>query len=584
MNRLFNILLVVVGAALVNLACSREDAPEGSVPDYTRVELALDMGAMTRVGEEANDVIEDVTVWAYEVESGEGASAVVKETPSGWATRTYDGSSPLYIELPYDAEAAHTYRFVAVLNKSRFGNIYKPESNTPQPLEERTHYTDLTHAVFQNDALIGYTAEETGTAPTADGAVPMSHWQDVTIPAKTESLTGGEATITVYRALAKTQFSARLHKNSSANAALKIKSVTVHSASGGATAYKVARQGFLVSALSTDDHEEPNPLPKAFGGYRDLATEVPEIGLINTDTETPSKELNVDVESDAYVFVGSTFLYENHHTMANINSASTTSHADYAAGIYYMEVQYEYGANSEGDDDKDGDGIKDETEKTGENYVPLPSIVRNRDYRVKATFDVQLAGVVKLGYEVVPWDVEDPDPDELNFTYPTFTVEAVATYDHDGNGSTPKVPYYGKPTAYYANGGAGAFAFRFQATSPLNKLYTVTAVNSDNNHPFTVAIYKNNEAEPLKTVGGQLAESFNVTDANDYYTIKVYPEEGMPQDAPAPSCRVAITHTASWTGVTSGLLINTTTGGTRWADSGDDRHSIVVTQVATPAQ
>ena len=133
MNRLFNILLVVVGTALLNLACSREDAPEGSVPDYTRVELALDMGAMTRVGEEANDAIEDVTVWAYEVESGEGASAVVKETPSGWATRTYDGSSPLYIELPYDANAAHTYRFVAVLNKSRFGTIYKPESNTPQP-------------------------------------------------------------------------------------------------------------------------------------------------------------------------------------------------------------------------------------------------------------------------------------------------------------------------------------------------------------------------------------------------------------------------------------------------------------------
>ena len=577
MNRLFNILLVVVGAALLNLACSREDAPEGSVPDYTRVELALDMGAMTRVGEEANNTIEDVTVWAYEVESGEGASAVVKETPSGWATRRYDGTSPLYIELPYDAEAAHTYRFVAVLNKSRFGNIYKPESNTPQPLEERMRYTDLTHAVFQTDALIGYTADETGIAPTDlenGAAVPISHWEDVTIY---KGITGYAKEITVYRALAKTQFSARLDKRSSANAALKITSVTVHSASGGATAYKVARQGFLVSALSTDDHEEPNPLPKAFGDYRDLATEVPKIGLINTDTETPSKEPNVNVESrDAYDFVGSTFLYENHHTMANINSASTTSHADYAAGIYYMEVQYEYG-------ETDGAGGISGEPKTGVNYVPLPSIVRNRDYRVKATFDVQLAGGVNLGYEVDPWDVETPDT--LDFTYPTFTVEAVATYDHDGNGSTPDLPYYGKPTAYYANGGAGAFAFRFQATSPLNKLYTVTAVNSDPTYPFTVAIYKNAATEPLRD-GGQLAESFTVTDANDYYTIKVYPQKGMPTDegVKAPSCRVAITHTASWTGVTSGLLINTTTGGTRWADSGDDRHSIVVTQVATPAQ
>lgn len=576
----------MVGTALLNLACSREDAPEGSVPDYTRVELALDMGAMTRVGEEANNTIEDVTVWAYEVESGEGASAVVKETPSGWATRTYDGSSPLYIELPYDAEAPHTYRFVAVLNKSRFGNIYKPESNTPQPLEERTHYTDLTHAVFQNDNLIGYTAEETGIAPTTNSAVPMSHWQDVTIGAGVKDLTDGNAKkITVYRALAKTQFSARLHKNSSANAALKIKSVTVHSASGGATAYKVARQGFLVSALSTSDHSAQNPLPKAFGGYRDLATEVPAIGLIDTVKETPSKELNVYVtqrqpESDddnAYDLVGSTFLYENHHTMANINSASTTSHADYTAGIYYMEVQYEYG-------ELQGQTIKEDTKKTGVNYVPLPSIVRNRDYRVKATFDVQLAGVVNLGYKVEGW--ENGGTDELDFTYPTFTVEAVATYDHDGKPGTPNVPYYGKPTAYYANGGAGAFAFRFKATSPLHKEYTVTAVNSDNNYPFTVEIYKNNEAEPLKTVGGQLAESFTVTNASDYYTIKVYPEEGMPtgDGVKAPSCRVAITHTASWTGVTSGLLINTTTGGTRWADSGDDRHSIVVTQVATPAQ
>ena len=574
MNRLFNILLVVVGTALVNLACSREDAPEGSVPDYTRVELALDMGAMTRAtGDEANDVIEDVTVWAYEVKSGEGASAVVKETPSGWATRTYNGS-PLYIELPYDANYAHTYRFVAVLNKSRFGNIYKPESNTPQPLEERTHYTDLTHAVFQTDALIGYTAGETGTAPT------------VTID---KGITGYAKEITVYRALAKTQFSARLHKNSSANAALKIKSVTVHSASGGATAYKVARQGFLVSALSTSDHSaQNNPLPKAFGDYRDLATEVPEIGLINTDTETPSKELNVYVtqrqpESDdnnAYDFVGSTFLYENHHTMANINSASTTSHADYAAGIYYMEVQYEYG-------ELKGQTINEKTKKTGVNYVPLPSIVRNRDYRVKATFDVQLAGGVNITYEVVPWDVEDPDV--LDFTYPTFTVEAVATYDHDGNGSTPKVPYYGKPTAYYNNARPedGAFAFYLQITSPIatslevvQKTFNLTTAATG---AWETKVYRVHTEDDLTT---QTAIEPNeiVADEKDYYIIKVYPTASMPQDAPAPSCRVAITHTASWTGVTSGLLINTTTGGTRWADSGDDRHSIVVTQVATPAQ
>lgn len=578
----------MVGTALLNLACSREDAPEGSVPDYTRVELALDMGAMTRAtatGDEANDVIEDVTVWAYEVESGEGASAVVKETPSGWATRRYDGKSPLYIELPYDANAAHTYRFVAVLNKERFGNIYKPESNTPQPLEERTHYTDLTHAVFQTDALIGYTAEETGIAPTADGAVvPMSHWQDVTIPAKTESLTGGEATITVYRALAKTQFSARLDKRSSANAALKIKSVTVHSASGGATAYKVARQGFLVSALSTSDHSATNPLPKAFGGYRDLATEVPEIGLINT---AGNKALDVYVtqrqpESDdyAYDFVGSTFLYENHHTMANINSASTTSHADYAAGIYYMEVQYEYGELQD-------QTIKEDTKKTAVNYVPLPSIVRNRDYRVKATFDVQLAGGVNIDYEIVDW--EDGGTDVLDFTYPTFTVEAVATYDHDGNGSTPKVPYYGKPTAYYNNTQPeeGAFAFYLQITSPIStshepqKTFNLTTAE---NGEWETKVYKVHTDEHDITTQTEIQPNEIVADENDYYIIKVYPTASMQNNGNDSSCRVAITHTASWTGVTSGLLINTTTGGTRWADSGDDRHSIVVTQVATPAQ
>ena len=580
MNRLFNILLVVVGAALLNLACSREDAPEGSVPDYTRVELALDMGAMTRVGEEANDVIEDVTVWAYEVESGVGASAVVKETPSGWATRTYNGS-PLYIELPYDANYAHTYRFVAVLNKSRFGNIYKPESSTPQPLEERTRYTDLTHAVFQTDELIGYTADETGIAPTADGAVvPMSHWQDVTIDKGITELTGVNAKkITVYRALAKTQFSARLHKNSSANAALKITSVTVHSASGGASAYKIARQGFLVSALSTDEHStQNNPLPKAFGGYRDLATEVPEIGLINTDTETPSKELNVDVKSDAYVFVGSTFLYENHHTMANINSASTTSHADYAAGIYYMEVRYEYG-------ELKGHTIKDK--KDAVNYVPLPSIVRNRDYRVNATFDVQLAGGVNIDYEIVAW--EDGGTDVLDFTYPTFTVEAVATYDHDGNGSTPAVPYYGKPTAYYDNAQPedGAFAFYLQITSPIstsNEAQKTFNLTTAANGAWKTKVYRVHTDEHDITTQTEIEPNAIVADEKDYYIIKVYPTASMQNNGNDSSCRVAITHTASWTGVTSGLLINTTTGGTRWADSGDDRHSIVVTQVATPAQ
>ena len=525
-------------------SCSKEEVAGDHTPKFTKVEMSLETRATQSL--QQGDKITDVNIWAFEV----AADGTVAEQPSGWGKRDYTDvyqetptDAPVYFELPYSAEAK-TYRFVALVNKSAFGNIYKPASTTEQTFTSQTTYSELTKAIFKAgmDIMEGN--------PSTIEAMPVSHWQDFVIGSGEDGFTASAngipasfvGTMTVYRALAKAQLSAKLSNDSSDNAALKITSATIHVAKNAV----VPNQGYVFSGLKVINGETTGPM--AFGEYTDVTKSQIEAGI-------PLRGLNNSIitKSSDNTLIGSAFLYENHRGMAyNADNVSTTSPDGYADGTFYMKIEYEYGQD-------DGNGSITNPQ-TGRNYVPLPPTVRNVLHNVNATFTVNTDGKVTLTYTVADWG--DGGEHSLDFTYPTFSVSAVKKTDGK--------PDYSKPTAYYdaTNREAGAFEFDFKVTAPDNntKKYTITLSNVTD---FGYKVYQGS------------SEVTDIVASDTPYRIKIYPTGSLNQTTPQTTS-ASITHQASWTGASEMLLINAATGGTLWQDSGGDRHAILITQTAAP--
>ena len=553
MKRFFRILTLatICCTSLLVSSCSKEEVAGDHTPKFTKVEMSLETRATSATSVEQGDKITDVNIWAFEV----AADGTVAEQPSGWGKRDYTEvyqetptGAPVYFELPYSAEAK-TYRFVALVNQSAFGNIYKPASTTVQTFTPQTTYSELTKAIFK----AGMNIMEGD--PSTIEAMPVSHWQDFVIGSNQTGFTASSdgtpatfvGTMTVYRALAKAQLSAKLSNDSSDNAALKITSATIHVAKDAV----VPNQGYVFSGLERIDQSTTGPM--AFGEYSDVTkSQIKEEGVqlrgMNNGIITKSSTNNT--------IIGSTFLFENHRGMAyNADNVSTTSPDGYADGTFYMKIEYEYGQAENG-------GIAANGKQTGKNYVPLPPTVRNVLHNVNATFKVDTDGKVTLTYTVADW--EDGGEHSLNFTYPTFSVSAVKTKDGQ--------PDYSKPTAYYVDGNNnGAFAFRVDLTAPIGKECTVTAVGGD----FAIGVYKNGTGEAL-------TDNKFTASTSDYYIIKVWPTAAYDANT-SNTTKIMITHSASWTGASEMLLINAATGGTLWQDSGGDRHAILITQTAAPS-
>lgn len=530
-------------------SCSKEEVAGDHTPKFTKVEMSLDTRATQ--SQQQGDQITDVNIWAFEV----AADGTVAEQPSGWGKRDYSGvyqktltEAPVYFELPYSAEAKK-YRFVALVNQSAFGNIYKPASATAQTFTPQTTYSELTKAIFKAEQSI------MEADPTSIDVMPVSHWQDFVIGSGTNdgsftaSSNGTPAlfagTMIVYRALAKAQLSAKLSSDSSDNAALKITSATIHVAKNAL----VPNQGYVFSGLKEINDQITGPM--AFGEYSDVTkSQVKEEGI-----QLRGMNNGIITKSSTNTIVGSTFLFENHRGMIyNNTNVSTTSPADYDAGTFYMKIEYEYGQDENGN-------IATSGKQTGTNYVPLPPTVRNVLHNVNATFTVDTDGKVTLAYTVANWD--NGGEHSLNFTYPTFSVTAVKTTT---NGQLD----YSKPTAYYdgTNKEAGAFEFEFTVTAPVdtNKKYTITLSNAND---FAYKVYQGSSVVT------------NIVASATPYRIKIYPTQSLNQNTPQTTS-VSITHQASWTGASEKLLINTSDACTLWQDSGGDRHAILITQIAAP--
>ena len=179
MKRFFRILTLatICCTSLLVSSCSKEEVAGDHTPKFTKVEMSLDTRATSATSVEQGDKITDVNIWAFEV----AADGTVAEQPSGWGKRDYTEVyqetptyAPVYFELPYSAEAKK-YRFVALVNKSAFGNIYKPASTTEQTFTSQTTYSELTKAIFK----AGMNIMEGD--PSTIEAMPVSHWQDFVI-------------------------------------------------------------------------------------------------------------------------------------------------------------------------------------------------------------------------------------------------------------------------------------------------------------------------------------------------------------------------------------------------------------------
>ena len=379
MKKVYLLLTAICLAALTG--CIKEEP-------YTLEEATIEVNLDTRSGEvseQQGDRIEDVMIWVF---SGEANNW---NTLAGWRTYTpptgtdvfAHTSLTLHIPVALCNGDEETYRLVAVLNQSTWGNIVDA-AGEELTLNSETTYAQLIGARFANQALIEQAIKENtpGTPSTPDNpgtpgdpgnpeAMPVSHWCDVTVTKADTHANGPCATanLDVFRSIAKTQLFVTKASN---DFDLVIKSATLKSSNA-------PTEGMVLSSLGADDLKTIDIAPEWFitDGLTQFNTSFSQ-SLKNTDGNPAAVTVASNAETFKDVFVGSAFLYENKGGSSAWNEPSTN-------GGYCLAVEYSV------------DGGK--TTKT-EN-VWLPPVARNHDYQIHAT----IYGTAEIKFEVAvaPW-------------------------------------------------------------------------------------------------------------------------------------------------------------------------------------
>ena len=551
MKKLQNILLfaaVVCASAFVS--CAKEENTIDNTPKYTPVELTFTRANSTQ---EQGDKITDVTVWAYEI-NGSGTNLTVGNDgkPVGWGTRTfnvYESTSPqtLYMELPYSADEKK-YRFFAVVNRDEFGKIYTPMRNGQQSeittLSSEATYNDLSTYVFENNTLL----QNAPTTATPE-LMPVSHWEDVTIPANTAKGSTINVNMTVYRALGKVSLNASLDAASSTGAQLKITEVTIGAKTVNMT---VAQQGFMFSDVKDVSNLD---YPSHFGTIADIKR--------GQSAETSNLTTETVVESASKI-ICSKFLYENHH--ADV-AQGVIANADAAGdGQYYMKIAYTYGTNYD---------------KSGVGYVALPAIVRNHETKVNASFKVNTQGVLTLNCTVADWLQDDEQGEtELEFNYPTYSVMA---FDRGADNAE----VYNEPIVTYDATNPTSFTMLFQMSAPTDgsiKWKPIVKTKSGTEISFSVQVFNVNNVETKPEITGEnlyTTSNTEFTASSNWYAVRVTPLASATDEDKITELRIV--YNAPWLGkgVYESMLINGTSGSSKWPNSGNDPHYIEITQKGT---
>ena len=572
MREIFKISALVAAffAMLALVSCSKTGpvAEEYAEDEKIAIEVRVNAGAEVTVksGDNQGNTINNFKVWAYEI-TGENTAPAQDALPVVFGEFNNGNSGTIHMLATC---VGKKYRFMAVANETLFGKMYKAREHygAEEPLALNSHltYKELSTAVF--DASAGnegiFESFPNGDSPAS---MPFSHWTDVIIEQGTTTLE-----IQVFRPVAKTQLFAKLKK--ATDGLLQITNVSIKTAKD----FPVPNEGFLFSSATEENLPNNITAPAYWGEYNDVTVSVPDIGLKNTGTNGTLSYTIKNINSEDSTFVGSTFLYENNNG-DNWKTASHTNPNAYNTGAYYMEIGYKYGT------DKDSNNEFDESPKQATSYVPLPAIVRNRDYKIDATFDIS-TGIITVKFSVNNW-ITDGNTQDVEFAYPTFEIWPVKTKP----GSNPVEYDYSKPIAQHHKTGetvdaAGAFQFYFKmqpyTSNDINRIWTISISNDDE---FSILVEKSSSES--NSSSEQMAGDWSVVNtmtmtyeaAGKLYRISIYPNESYSTQG-AATTNVMITYPASWISGSDHLLINSGGGGTLWSDSGHERHQILVTQGA----
>lgn len=526
MKRVNYIFSIAACLAALLTSCVKEEA-------YKLETLNLEVN-VTRAGaesEQQGDKISDVMIWAFPMEG-----TAVKNAAAGW--RTYTPTSDTYtsvtvhIPLPM-CNGSAKYRLVAIINKGEFGEIVGVDGK-PLTLNEGTNYDDLINARFESDVVDASLSEAN---PGTPAVMPVSHWCDVTVDSNnTHTLTDNQyqckkVYMPVFRAVAKTQlFVARNSKF-----LLEVHNVELCNA-------KAPNQG-VVLAEAADGWKvvDNNDVPS-------WASTVPDFSYYTENYENKLIQ-SVYKISDT----DNTFIYNDNSLLASAESGHGVAHYicgkvlyETADALNYTDTTYKTEIKT-----TDGSGYYYKiTYKIGNNgaeqtrYVPLPPIVRNHDYQVRAL--IKEDGGIVVNYTVADWEQV-----EWNLQFDAAQHTSLLPSPKETHIESE---YYLPTVQYTANSEEGAAVFYFKMTGPEGITWKPTIFANEDD--FEVRVYK---VTGTDTTGKPILDSEQTTgdivaEGSTYYAVKVVAMKPTVA-AGYESVGLGITHAPQWNEEKPNLLI-----------------------------
>lgn len=530
MKRVNYIFSIAACLAALLTSCVKEEA-------YKLETLNLEVN-VTRAGSESKqqgDQIEDVMIWAFPIEG-----TAVKNAAKGW--RTYTPTSDTYtsvtvhIPLPM-CEGSANYRLVAIINKGKFGEIVGVDGK-PLTLNEGTKYNDLINARFKSDVVdANLNIDKDGNLslgnPGTPAVMPVSHWKDISVNEGNthENINNIQdwqhlsVNMPVFRAVAKTQlfvarnnqFQLEVHEVTLVNAAAEEQGVILSQAND------VNSPSWFVSpTLTTGSYS--SPLVSSSNVYKIS----PDDATFIYDDNTTIKEAATG-HGVAHYICGKV-LYETAKSCTYTDGA----YQNVPTGNgYYYKIIYKIGNNG--------------TPQT--RYVPLPPIVRNHDYQVRAL--IKEDGGIDVNYTVADWEQVEWN---LAFDAAQHTSLLPSPNDQITPTTFPTISYTG-------DNEDGAAVFYFKMTGPVGITWKPTIFANEDD--FEVRVYKvigtDATGEPIldtkQTTGNIVAEG------GTYYAVKVVAMKPTVA-ANYEFVRLGITHAPQWNEEKPNLLIiNPTSNG-----------------------
>lgn len=539
MKRVNYIFSIAACLAALLTSCVKEEA-------YKLETLNLEVN-VTRAGtesEQQGDKIEDVMIWAFLKNPG---GAVDTNAAAGW--RTYTPASDTYtsvtvhIPLPM-CEGSANYRLVAIINKGEFGEIVDAKGND-LTLNGDTKYSDLINARFKSDVVNASLSE---AKPGTPAVMPVSHWCDVTVNSNnTHTLTGNQyqcakVDMPVFRAVAKTQlfvarnskFQLEVLQVEIINAAAQTQGMVLAEGSVDTTNGVKTTKAWAVDTKNNDipDWYVENPDLEddvySYSFFND--TTYPKIADTNSEYIYNDNSLLASAESGHGVahYICGKVLYETADALNYTDTTYKTEIKTTDGNGYYYKITYKIGNTG--------------TPQT--RYVPLPPIVRNHDYQVRAL--IKEDGGIVVNYTVADWDQVEWnlafDAAQHTSLLPSPNSEAKPT-------TFPTIRFTGDDEE------DGAAVFYFKMTGPEGITWKPTIFANEDD--FEVRVYKVTGTD--STTGKPILDSEQTTgdivaEGSTYYAVKVVAMKPALAEA-YEFVKLGITHAPQWNEEKPNLLI-----------------------------